>query len=113
MSPEPNSKGGEIMSKISKFSLKPRVRKRLISNLWQVTAKLKTEPEAKKFLGNILTPAEQEMLAKRIEALKLLEKKKTYSEIGRALNMSSPTLSRLNNRLRADKNFKERVKSLT
>jgi len=101
------------MSKISKFSLKPKVRTRLIKKLWQVVSRLRTEAEIKKFLGNILTPAEQEMFAKRIEALKLLEKKKTYSEIGRALNMSSPTLSRLNNRLRADKNFGDRVKSLT
>lgn len=101
------------MSKISKFSLKPKIKREIVENLWKALFDFKNSKELETFLGNILTPAEIEMISKRLEALKMLASGKTYAQIGDKLHMSSVTLSRLNNRLRADKEFERKIKALS
>ncbi len=57
---------------------------------------LKTEEECEKFLTDLMTVREISSMAQRITVAKLLQDKKTFSEIEEATGMSSATIARIN-----------------
>ncbi len=57
---------------------------------------LETEEECEKFLTDLMTVREISSMAQRITVAKLLQEKKTFSEIEEATGMSSATIARIN-----------------
>ena len=57
---------------------------------------LETEEECEKFLTDLMTVREISSMAQRISVARLLQEKKTFSEIEEATGMSSATIARIN-----------------
>lgn len=57
---------------------------------------LETEEECEKFLTDLMTVREISSMAQRISVAKLLQEKKTFTEIEEATGMSSATIARIN-----------------
>jgi len=57
---------------------------------------LETEEECEKFLTDLCTVREISSMAQRITVAKLLQDKKTFTEIEEATGMSSATIARIN-----------------
>ncbi|MEA2020467.1 MAG: Trp family transcriptional regulator [Patescibacteria group bacterium] len=97
------------MTKISRYGLKGEQKEKFIKELWDLFASFEDAEAAKNFLAHYLTSAEVIIFAKRWQALKCLAKKQSYGEIGKKLKMSSTTLSRYSNRMRANNKFCDEV----
>jgi TrpR-related protein YerC/YecD len=81
--------------------------------------KLKTVEESEKFMRDLMTVQEIEVLSQRFYAAKMLDQKETYSMIEAKTSMSSATIARIKNwldygeggyRLILDRMKKEKVK---
>lgn len=57
---------------------------------------LETEEECEKFLTDLMTVREIASMAQRITVAKLLQEKKTFTEIEEKTGMSSATIARIN-----------------
>ncbi len=57
---------------------------------------LETEKECEKFLTDLMTVREISSMAQRITVAKLLQEKKTFTEIEEKTGMSSATIARIN-----------------
>lgn len=57
---------------------------------------LETEEECEKFLTDLMTVREISSMAQRITVAKLLQEKKTFTEIEETTGMSSATIARIN-----------------
>ena len=101
------------MTKISHWDLSPKVKKKMVKELWQMLGTFKSPDEASEFFANFFSPSEIIIFAKRLAASKRLVQKRSYGEIIQELKMSPATLAKIANRLRADPNFKDRVKKLS
>ena len=99
------------MTKISRYGLKEKQKEQFTNELWGLFASFEDAKAARSFLGHYLTPAEVIIFAKRWQALQRLAEKKSYGEIGMELKMSSTTLSRYSNCMRADARFREEILS--
>lgn len=67
--------------------------------LFEAILKLRTIEECYAFFEDICTINEIKSLAQRLEVAKMLEQKKTYSEIQQATGASTATISRVNRAL--------------
>ncbi len=68
-----------------------KANKRLV----QAILALKTEDEARRFLRDLLTPAEIKEFANRLEAASLLSKDVQYNAISESTGLSSATIARI------------------
>lgn len=57
---------------------------------------LETEEECEKFLTDLMTVREISSMAQRISVARLLQEKKTFTEIEEKTGMSSATIARIN-----------------
>lgn len=64
--------------------------------LFEAILLLKSEEECYRFFEDICTIKEIQAIAQRFQVAKLLEKKKTYSEIELSTKASTATISRVN-----------------
>jgi TrpR-related protein YerC/YecD len=67
-----------------------------IDKLFQAILMLETEEDCYRFFEDICTINEIHAIAQRLEVAKLLNEKKTYSEIEEATGASTATISRIN-----------------
>jgi TrpR-related protein YerC/YecD len=67
-----------------------------IDKLFQAVLMLETEEECYRFFEDICTINEIHAIAQRLEVAKLLNEKKTYSEIEEMTGASTATISRIN-----------------
>lgn len=67
-----------------------------IDKLFQAILMLETEEECYRFFEDICTINEIHAIAQRLEVAKLLNEKKTYSEIEESTGASTATISRIN-----------------
>lgn len=85
---------------MAKFSnalkLPPNERQELMIYFCQALSSLKNAPEAAKFLTDLISPQEAEMLAKRLKIAQLLVQGNKYEEIRTALKVSHATIARIN-----------------
>jgi TrpR-related protein YerC/YecD len=86
-----------IMTKISRIKLDQDDLALLIGQLWKAFTLLETKDEVHKFLHDILTRTEIQMLAKRLEVVKMLREGHTYDLIRKRLNVSDVTIAKINN----------------
>lgn len=81
------------MKKFTKQPYTPRSeREKLLAKAF---ASLKTEQEVLDFLRDLLTPAEFEEFANRIEIARLLLKDNSYQEIAKEVGTSTTTVTRV------------------
>ena len=89
------------MTKVSRKNLTPDRRDLMINQLWQAVTLLESKDEVRKFLRNILTRTEVQMLSKRLEVIRMLNEGYTYFEIRKQLNMSESTIAKLNDQFQS------------
>jgi len=85
------------MTKISAKKLTENQMGLLIGQLWKAVTLLENKEEVHKFLRDLLTRTESQMLAKRLQAVKMLKEGCKYFEIRKKLNMSDVTIAKLRN----------------
>jgi TrpR-related protein YerC/YecD len=85
------------MAKFNRFSrLPPKEFEELMIYFCQALSSLKNTKEAAKFLADLLSAPEAEMLAKRLKIAKRLAEGKKYDEIRRELKVGFSTIARVN-----------------
>lgn len=72
--------------------------------LYQSFLQLQTEGEAKRYLRDLLTPAEINEFAERLFVAKMLSEKMTYVDIAKKSNASSRTIARVSKWLKNGRN---------
>ena len=85
---------------MAKYTNPPRLsekeRQNLMIYLCRALSSLKNSEEAARFLTDLISPQEAEMLAKRLKIAALLTDGKKYAEIQRELKVSQATIARVN-----------------
>ncbi len=84
------------MAKYSLKKLTKEKQQKLLLELCQALSVVKDIKEAAHLLGDLLSPQEIEMIAKRLQIAKLLIKGLTYNDIDKELTVSPTTISRVN-----------------
>jgi TrpR-related protein YerC/YecD len=85
------------MTKISFKKLSEKKTQELTDQLWKAVTLLENKSEVRSFLHDILTHTEIQMLAKRLEVVRLLDEGYKYEEIRKSLNISEATISKIQN----------------
>lgn len=100
------------MGRLSKEQLDPEILIQVEGRLFNTLAR-REAGELEGILRALLTPAETEMLAKRMELVKLLsEGVATNKRLIDSLKLSSTTVSQTKSKLRYDRNLQKLVKDL-
>jgi len=84
------------MTQVSKYPIPDKVYERILEIFFKSLVGIKTQDEAKQFIGDFLTPTEQVMLAKRLAVAFLLEKGYDFRAISKILRVSLSTVARVN-----------------
>jgi TrpR-related protein YerC/YecD len=90
------------MAKVRFYDVDRKERLRIISELYEVIAELKSKDEVFKFLFELFTPSEVLMIARRIQVAKMLLDGKTYFEIGSLFKVSHQTIRKVEHWLKSD-----------
>lgn len=83
------------MTQVSKYPITDNVYQRILDIFFKSLVEIKTGDEAKQFIKDFLSPAEQIMLSKRLAIAFLLEKKYEFREISRILRVSLSTVAKV------------------
>lgn len=83
------------MTKVSRIPLRDDVWERIFKLFIETTADLKDKKLLISFIDDLYTPTEKIMLAKRLATAVLLSKGHSYTEVGQALRISSPTIAKI------------------
>lgn len=85
------------MAKFTKYqNLRPTERQKLMVSFCEALTSIKNAEEAAKFLSDLLSPQECQMLAKRLKIADLLLEEKNYEEIKAQLRVGFGTIARVN-----------------
>ncbi|HET7713394.1 MAG TPA: Trp family transcriptional regulator [Patescibacteria group bacterium] len=99
------------MGRLNKTLLDPETLLKVEGGLFNSLSR-REAGELEGVLRGLLTSAEIEMLAKRVELLKLLAQGATQEMVAHSLKMSSTTISQMRSRLRYDKTLQKFVRDL-
>jgi TrpR-related protein YerC/YecD len=92
------------MAKVKFYDVDKKERYRVIGELYEVIAELKSKDEVVRFLFGLFTPSEVLMIGRRIQIAKMLIKGLTYFEIGKELGVSHQTVRKVEHWLKSDEN---------
>ncbi len=81
--------------RLSSKKLTSKIRREILVCLYQLIADLNSEKEAANFCQQLLSPAEQIALAKRLAILWALKKGQKYSQIRSQFHISPATIAKL------------------
>lgn len=82
------------MARVSKRQLDKRVLEKLFDLFFEIIGKQKNKQEFLNVIGDLLSPTERVMIAKRVAIIYLLLKKKDVRTIGQVLKVSKSTVSK-------------------
>lgn len=85
--------------RLSGKKLAPKVKQEIFAYLYQLIADITSFKEAQNFCQQLLSPAEQVALAKRVAILWALKKGQKYSQIRAQFHISPATIAKLQNDL--------------
>jgi len=85
--------------RLSGKKLDPKVKEEIFAYLYQLIADIGSPKEAESFCRQLLSPAEQIALAKRLAILWALKKGQKYSQIRAKFHISPATIAKLQNDL--------------
>jgi TrpR-related protein YerC/YecD len=78
---------------VSKKHLNKTIEKQIYSILYQLIVDIKNQDEATRLFGDILSPTELEVIAKRVAIAIFLDKGRSYENIKSTLKVSSATIA--------------------
>jgi uncharacterized protein YerC len=90
------------MSKVRFYDVDKKERYRVIGELYDVLAELKTKDEVVRFLFGLFTPSEVLMIGRRIQIAKMLIEGLSYIDIGKNLGVSHQTVRKVEYWLKSD-----------
>jgi len=90
------------MAKIRFYDVDKNERTRVIGELYEVIAELKSKDEVFRFLFGLFTPSEVLMIARRVQIAKMLFDNATYDEIEKRLKVSHQTIRKVEHWLKSD-----------
>lgn len=99
------------MGRINKTKLDPEIQIQLEGKLFNILAR-REAGELEGILRALTTPAEIEMLAKRMELLRVLSEGSSNQRAIEQLKLSSTTISQTRSKLRYDRNLQKLMKDL-
>lgn len=85
------------MPHISRRPLNKNLLKEITDELWWVLTNIKSDNEMATFIGDLLTPTERIMLAKRFTLACLIMRGWGWQDISNLLRVSSATINRMQN----------------
>ncbi len=85
------------MTKLSKRKLDPEHFGHYINNLWSAFTLLTSKEDIRLLFKDIFTHTEYKMFAKRLEIARRLLMQESYEQIEKALNVTSRTITSVNN----------------
>jgi uncharacterized protein YerC len=80
------------MAKISRYNLEDKAMVRMVGQLWDAFTFLGNRKSVKKFLSKFFTPTEIQMLAKRLELIKLADSELEVSQLIRLTGLAKVTV---------------------
>ena len=89
------------MPQVSKRHLPVELRERIFQIFWKSASDLGSPGEARDFLNDLLSETEKVMLAKRLTVALLLKKGYAYRKISDLVKVSTGTVMRVSNKLKA------------
>jgi len=90
------------MAKVKFYDVDKRERIRIIGELYEVIAELKSKDEVFRFLFGLFTPSEVLMIARRIQVAKMLMEEIPYEAISKRLKVSHQTTRKVEYWLKSD-----------
>lgn len=78
-----------------------------LNELFEIILKLDSIEDCQNFFNDLLTPNEEEIIAQRIQAVKLLKQHETYAKIIEQTGISNTTLSRVSKALQQGEGYKK------
>src|SRR6185369_1853668 len=87
------------MTKLSRKLLDPEKFGHYINNLWSAFTLMDTKEDIRLLFKDLFTHTEYKMFAKRLEIARRLLSQETYYDIQKAMNVTSHTVMRVNDRL--------------
>lgn len=97
------------MSKVRFYDVDKKERIRVIGELYEVIAELKSKDEVFRFLFGLFTPSEVLMIARRIQVAKMLLDKASYKNINKKLKVSHQTTRKVEHWLESDEDRRKLI----
>jgi len=97
------------MSKVRFYDVDKKERIRVIGELYEVIAELKSKDEVFRFLFGLFTPSEVLMIARRIQVAKMLLDKASYESINKKLKVSHQTTRKVEHWLKSDEDRRKLI----
>ncbi|OGD89343.1 hypothetical protein A3J17_03655 [Candidatus Curtissbacteria bacterium RIFCSPLOWO2_02_FULL_40_11] len=94
------------MSRVSKKVLNRQIEEQMFETLWESVSQVKNKEDVKLFLGDLLSPVERIMVAKRLAIAVMLLKGHNYETIIDILRVSNETISKIALALRLNRGYK-------
>lgn len=94
------------MAKVKVHEINKKERYKIIEELFELIANLRTKQEVIEFLLGFLTSSEALMIARRLQIAKLLLKNETYDEIQRKMRVGHQTIAAVEKWLQYDEKKK-------
>ena len=94
------------MTQISRRILNKQVEEQIFETLWEAVSQVRDKKDVQIFLGDLLTPTERVMIAKRLAIAVLLLKQKDYETIKDFLKVSNETISKVSLILKMNNGYK-------
>ncbi len=99
------------MPKVKSYSIDPREKRRIVSDLFELIVSLRNKEETVEFLIGLLTPSEILMIARRIQIAKMLLEEDNYEVIRKKLKVSHQTINKVEHWLRGDEKKSHSIQS--
>jgi TrpR-related protein YerC/YecD len=87
------------MTKLARLYQNPKIEQAVINLFWDAVTLLENRAEIREFLGELLTPTELRMIAKRFAIAKMLDDGYDYQTIRGYLKVTDRTIAFVNNKL--------------
>src|SRR3990170_7589096 len=97
------------MAKVRFYSVDKKERIRVIGELYEVIAELKSKDEVFRFLFGLFTPSEVLMIARRIQVAKMLLDGADYDGIHKKLKVSHQTTRKVEHWLKSNEDRKKLI----
>lgn len=87
------------MTKVSRLRVESSHFNFFLNNFWSALTLLENKEQVKSFMGELLTPTETKMFAKRVQIAKLLLQGNSYQTIKKIVKVTDSTIANVNNKL--------------
>ena len=94
------------MSQVSRRILNKQVEEKVFETLWEAISQVRDKKEIQSFLGDLLSPTERVMIAKRLAIAVLLLKGRSYETIKDFLKVSTETVAKISIILKINNGYK-------